>query len=397
MQCTLGRGARWGFRGRDVPRGLGSCHAARKDLWVETTCESVLLESIERGVRTFLFSSDEGEVADRRGWVASCLDRSTASTLPTAEIEDLNLLFSTGDGIRTESGAHFASSCTLETPEDTTRLSQSLGASSAGDLFVVHFHSSSKDDDVWKIIPAENLIAAKGMTGSKILPVCDTPGEATTMLTVLEAGTDGVVLRTEVPGAVTEVAGFLEAADAKETLAKATVTRVVFGGMGDRACVDLCALLKPGEGLLCGSFSRGLFLVHSECEESEYINSRPFRVNAGPVHSYVKMPGDRTAYLSELAAGDEVLVVSPRGEARVATVGRVKIEHRPLVRVDAREAQTGDEISVFLQNAETVKVVAPGGEAVPVTSLEPGDEVLCSYQEGARHTGIPVEERIVER
>ena len=143
LQCTLGRGARWGFRGRDVPRGLG-CRAARKDLWVETTCESVLLESIERGVRTFLFSSDEGEVADRRGWVASCLDRSTASTLPTAEIEDLNLLFSTGDGIRTESGAHFASSCTLETPEDTTRLSQSLGASSAGDLFVVHFHSSSK-------------------------------------------------------------------------------------------------------------------------------------------------------------------------------------------------------------------------------------------------------------
>ena len=141
LQCTLGRGARWGFRGRDVPRGLGRCHAARKDLWVETTCESVLLESFERGVRTFLFSSDEGEVADRRGWVASCLDRSTASTLPTAEIEDLNLLFSTGDGIRTESGAHFASSCTLETPEDTTRLSQSLGASSAGDLFVVHFHS----------------------------------------------------------------------------------------------------------------------------------------------------------------------------------------------------------------------------------------------------------------
>ena len=76
------------------------------------------------------------------------------------------------------------------------------------------------------------------------------------------------------------------------------------------------------------------------------------------MHSYVKMPGDRTAYLSELAAGDEVLVVSPRGEARVATVGRVKIEHRPLVRVDAREAQTGDEISVFLQNAETVKETA---------------------------------------
>ena len=249
---------------------------------------------------------------------------------------------------------------------------------------------------MWKIIPAENLIAAKGMTGSKILPVCDTPGEATTMLTVLEAGTDGVVLRTEVPGAVTEVAGFLEAADAKETLAKATVTRVVFGGMGDRACVDLRALLKPGEGLLCGSFSRGLFLVHSECESQSTLTRGPsgstpaqvrrpdpsFRrspltlseekeraltpfhpcASCATVHSYVKMPGDRTAYLSELAAGDEVLVVSPRGEARVATVGRVKIEHRPLVRVDAREAQTGGRnLGVFAERGDGEGGGAGGG------------------------------------
>jgi hypothetical protein len=45
-------------------------------------------------------------------------------------------------------------------------------------------------------------------------------------------------------------------------------------GMGDRACVDLCSLLAPGEGMLVGSFARALFLVHSECEESAYINSR---------------------------------------------------------------------------------------------------------------------------
>lgn len=47
--------------------------------------------------------------------------------------------------------------------------------------------------------------------------------------------------------------------------------------------MDLCSLLAPGEGLLAGSFAAGLFLVHSECAESKYINSRPFRVNAGPV------------------------------------------------------------------------------------------------------------------
>lgn len=45
----------------------------------------------------------------------------------------------------------------------------------------------------------------------------------------------------------------------------------------------MASLLVPGEGLLVGSFARALFLVHSECAESAYINSRPFRVNAGPV------------------------------------------------------------------------------------------------------------------
>ena len=63
----------------------------------------------------------------------------------------------------------------------------------------------------------------------------------------------------------------------------ATVTRVTPVGMGDRVCVDLCSMMAPGEGLLVGSFSRALFLVHSECMESAYINSRPFRVNAGAV------------------------------------------------------------------------------------------------------------------
>ena len=35
--------------------------------------------------------------------------------------------------------------------------------------------------------------------------------------------------------------------------------------------------------MLVGNFARAAFLVHSECTESRYINSRPFRVNAGPV------------------------------------------------------------------------------------------------------------------
>ena len=60
--------------------------------------------------------------------------------------------------------------------------------------------------------------------------------------------------------------------------------------------------MVPGEGMLVGNFARALFLVHSECAESSYIASRPFRVNAGPVHAYAQvqqpqLPGQRNARL----------------------------------------------------------------------------------------------------
>jgi 3-dehydroquinate synthase class II len=125
------------------------------------------------------------------------------------------------------------------------------------------------------------------------------------------------------------------------------------------------------------------------------------------VHSYVRVPGDKTAYLSELSAGDEVVVVGPTGRQRAAVVGRVKIERRPLVLVVARTTD-GAEHSILLQNAETVKVVGPSGcsdaaagkqgwRAVSVSELRPGDEVLVVRQHAARHTGIRIEESIVER
>lgn len=38
------------------------------------------------------------------------------------------------------------------------------------------------------------------------------------------------------------------------TLTKATVNQIHMAGMGDRVCVDLCSLMKPGEGLLVCPF-----------------------------------------------------------------------------------------------------------------------------------------------
>jgi 3-dehydroquinate synthase II len=117
-------------------------------------------------------------------------------------------------------------------------------------------------------------------------------------------------------------------------------------------------------------------------------------VNAGPVHAYIYENG-RTRYLSELKAGDDVMIVSCDGETRQAVIGRVKIERRPLVLVEAEVE--GATIKTLLQNAETIKLVAQGGKPVAVTALKPGDVVLVHYEQAGRHFGISVEETLIER
>ena len=54
-----------------------------------------------------------------------------------------------------------------------------------------------------------------------------------------------------------------------------------------------------------------------------------------PVHAYVAVPGGKTCYLSELKAGKEVILVDQKGHQRTAIVGRVQIETRPLILVEA--------------------------------------------------------------
>ncbi len=146
--------------------------------------------------------------------------------------------------------------------------------------------------------------------------------------------------------------------------------------------------------MLIGSMSRGLFFVHAETAESPYVASRPFRVNAGAVHAYVRTPDGGTKYLSELKSGDEVQVVDTDGNTREAIVGRVKIEKRPMFRVEL--AVDGDRIETLLQNAETIKVATGEGRKA-VTDLEAGDEMLLYYEDVARHFGEAVEESIIEK
>jgi 3-dehydroquinate synthase class II len=163
-----------------------------------------------------------------------------------------------------------------------------------------------------QVIPAENLVAAFSSDNAHatLLATVTSSDSAETMLGALEVGTDGVVLRTESPEEARRLAKVMQERHAATRptfeLHTAVVTRVEAAGVGDRVCVDTCSVLHPGEGLLVGSFARTMFLVHSECAESAYVASRPFRINAGPVHSYLVGGGGKTRYLSELCTGEQV-------------------------------------------------------------------------------------------
>ncbi|MES3161491.1 MAG: 3-dehydroquinate synthase II [Halorubrum sp.] len=250
----------------------------------------------------------------------------------------------------------------------------------------------------WSIIPLENLIARVGEE-THLIAGATTAAEARTAFETLEIGADGVLLDTDSPD---EIRGAVEARDDADResldLRYARVTEVERTGMADRVCIDTGSLMDDDEGMLVGSMSRGLFFVHAETAESPYVESRPFRVNAGAVHAYVRNPDGGTNYLAELSSGDEIQVVDTAGHTREAIVGRVKIEKRPMFRVQAElETDDGvDRVETLIQNAETVKVATSEGRTA-VTDLEPGDEALVYYEDVARHFGEAVEESIIEK
>ena len=166
-------------------------------------------------------------------------------------------------------------------------------------------------------------------------------------------------------------------------------------GTGARACIDTCDLMKPGEGILLGCQSSGLFLVQAEVHESPYVETRPFRVNAGPLSLYALTSPARTRYLSELKSGEEVLVVDREGNVRLTNVARAKIEWRPMILIEAEYG--GKRLKLISQNAETIRIVTPKGSKA-VTDLKKGDKILARVEAGGRHFGTLVkEEAVIER
>ncbi|MGP3668114.1 MAG: 3-dehydroquinate synthase II [Candidatus Bathyarchaeota archaeon] len=247
----------------------------------------------------------------------------------------------------------------------------------------------------WKVIPLENLIA-KVHRRSKLLVEVSSVEEAKLMMKTLEIGVDGLILKTNEPKILVGVAKIIEEEKLRRLeLKQAKIIGCRELGLGDRVCIDTCELMNRGEGMLVGCQSAGLFLIQAEVFENPYVEPRPFRVNAGPVSLYLLTPGNKTRYLSELKAGDEVLIVDRNGNFRVTTIARVKIEKRPLMLVEAEVE--GNIVKTIVQNAETIFLVTRDGSK-SIRDLKPDDEVLVYWNPGGRHFGTLVkEESVIER
>lgn len=272
---------------------------------------------------------------------------------------------------------------------DAPTLERACEAARVRDNSVLSFRDPTK-------IPLEIVIAAAASATGRIITVAKDVEEAEIIFGVLELGSDGVLLAPEKVGDATALRGAAADRTPELDLVELEVTSTEHVGMGERACVDTCTYFGKDEGILVGSHSKGMILCVSETHPLPYMPTRPFRVNAGAIHSYTLSKDARTSYLSELTAGGKVMAVDVHGRTRMSTVGRVKIETRPLLSVNA-VSPSGVEVDLILQDDWHVRVLGPGGTVLNSTELKPGDKVLGYLPAADRHVGYPIDEFCVER
>ncbi|WP_018222370.1 3-dehydroquinate synthase II family protein [Salinispora pacifica] len=245
-------------------------------------------------------------------------------------------------------------------------------------------------------IPLEIVIAAADHSDGELVCEVSSIEEAAIVLDVLEKGSEGLLMAPQGPSDVFRLAELLHGKTPELELTTLIVDSIEHNGLGDRVCVDTCTHFRQDEGILVGSYAHGFVLCVSETHPLPYMPTRPFRVNAGALHSYVLGPDNRTNYLSELTAGSTVLAVSATGQTRPVTVGRVKLESRPLLTIKATSGD-GVHVSLTVQDDWHVRVLGPGTSVLNVTELRPGSKLLGYVSTDQRHVGWPVGEFCIEK
>jgi 3-dehydroquinate synthase II len=251
----------------------------------------------------------------------------------------------------------------------------------------------------WTMVPLENLVAASRGTSTRIAAAIDEEVELNGAAFALGGGVDAIL----VPGhlvndAVTILGGkwdMEETQDDGAIIEEARILSIEGAGVGERVCVDLTRRISDGQGMAVGSISGNLCLIHGETIQSDYVPTRPFRVNAGAIHSYALMADGKTKYLSELTSGDEVAILSSSGNKEKATVGRLKVETRPLLLI--RFEVPGSEGQIVVQQAETVRLISPSEGAISVTQVKEGDKISIVTDNRARHVGFALPAEVKEK
>ncbi len=251
----------------------------------------------------------------------------------------------------------------------------------------------------WKMIPCENLIAAAESSGTKLAAIVEKELEVSAVAFALEIGVDALVVTEDLlNAAIITKSQRLEHKEENITIERdyssinlqfGRIKKIESQGIGDRVCIDTTSFLENGEGMLCGSFAKSLALIHAETLESQFVPTRPFRVNAGGIHSYILMGDFSTCYISELKSGDEVLIVNQKGDSRIATIGRIKLEKRPLIKIKwiTNEGFEGD---LILQQAETVRLINNNFEPISITEIRENMEIIIHNSIQSRHIGTPI-------
>ncbi len=256
----------------------------------------------------------------------------------------------------------------------------------------------------WKMIPIENAVSLLKNSPTKLCAMIRKPSQIQGAAYALQTGVDAVCVEsncfeeamrvqkekfsTNMPAQPLQDSNDVE-------LEEVRIVDVETGGIGERICVDFTRELSIGEGILVGSTANSLILVHSESIPSQFVPTRPFRVNAGAVHTYTLLSNGQTKYLQELIAGDEIMTISSTGRLKTAVIGRIKQEHRPMLILRWMN-QNGIKSQTFLQQAETVRVVGVDGEPMSVTEITKDAQIMGYNAFKGRHLGRKIDASVEE-
>lgn len=359
------------FDGRGIP-------LERRDVWDfvnNSALQRVVVTAAQRRVGHFPLKTE---------LVTEVRDEADLAALSPGEIalsDDARLL--------EQARANGFATCLCVSVDSKEALERAWRDASAHDFCVVEF-------DLPTNIPLELILARLADRRTAILKKERTFEGMEVAFGVMERGSDGVLLSTDDLGEIVKVNRYLLQRDSGSIqLQPLVVTRTRHVGMGVRACVDTTGLMGQDEGMIVGSTSSGGVFVCSETHFLPYMNLRPFRVNAGAVHSYIWMPNNAAEYLTDLAAGSKVLCVDTEGRTRALTVGRLKVEVRPLLLIEGEAA--GQSLNVIVQDDWHIRVMGADKRPKNATEVRPGDELLSYVCKPGRHVGLAVEETIIEK